>query len=201
MIKIFKKALGISFLVLLGLMMPAKAEISSKIITKEDVKDILAFANTDIVMLSVENQNRKLGTMDQERIDKLDQQWRTETKSDLQPLIAATLTNPLSSYLTRVQAHSRGLYTEIFVMDFHGLNVGQSNITSDMWQGDEAKFQKTFSKGVNAIFIDDAEYNHNIGAWVAQVSFSLTNAANVLVGAMTVEVNLTELSRRKQLGL
>jgi hypothetical protein len=33
--------------------------------------------------------------------------------------------------------------------------VGQSDVTSDYWQGDEGKWQKTFGTGdANAIFVD-----------------------------------------------
>ena len=120
-------------------------ELMKNLIDSAVINDINKFALTDIVLQSIKNQNTKYGNMSSEKILELDKKWRAETKSTDQPLISATLTNPLSSYLTRIQAHAKGLYTEIFVMDTNGLNVGQSNISSDYWQGDEAKFQKTLT--------------------------------------------------------
>ena len=114
-------------------------------------------------------------------------------------MVAATLTNPLSSYLTQIQARSGGLYAEIFVMDAVGLNVGQSSITSDFWQGDEAKFQNTYPKGANAVFIDEAEYNDETDTWRSQLNMTLSNAQGEPIGAVTIEVNLNELARRQQL--
>ena len=111
------------------------------------------------------------------------------------------LTSPLSSYLTRVQAASLGLFSEIFVMDSVGLNVGQSATTSDYWQGDEAKFQKTYPVGPDAVFIDEAEFNEETGTWRAQVNLTVTDPEGNSIGAATVELNLTELQRRKLLGL
>jgi hypothetical protein len=113
------------------------------------------------------------------------------------PLIASTLSSPLSSYLTRVQAGALGLYTEIFVVDSNGLNVGQSAITGDYWQGDEAKFQNTFPNGPDAVFIDEAEWDEDRRIWRAQLNLSIPNQDGTqAIGAATVEVNLTELQRR-----
>ncbi len=167
------------------------------IIDKAFVSEIKSFVDTEIVRLSIENQNAKYDGMAQSDIDKLDGDWRKETKQNDQPLISATLSNPLSSYLTRVQAHSIGLYSEIFVMDKFGLNVGQSNISSDYWQGDEAKFQKTYGVGSGAVFVDDPELDDALGICRVQVNMSVDNDQGDLIGAITVEVNLSEFARRK----
>src|SRR3546814_3027863 len=74
-------------------------------------------------------------------------------------------------------------------MDRSGLNAGQSAITSDFWQGDEAKFQKTFQVGPDAIFVDDIEINEDTGAEIAQLNMSIAQDGK-LVGAITVDVNL-----------
>ncbi len=147
--------------------------------------------------MSIAAQNKKYKQLAQEEIDKLDKQWREERKSEDQPLVAAILSNPLSNYLTQIQAASGGLFTEIFVMDANGLNVGQSAITGDFWQGDEAKFQKTFPNGADAIFIDEAELNDETKTWRAQVNLTVNDQNNTPIGAVTVEYNLTELARRR----
>jgi len=122
---------------------------------------------------------------------------RAEREIDDKPLISETLSAPLSVYLLRIQADNLGLFTEIFVMDSNGLNVGQSAITSDYWQGDEAKFQKTFPKASNAVFIDEPEWDEDRKIWRAQLNLTLADQeSNEAIGAATVEVNLTELQRR-----
>ncbi len=176
---------------------PSKRLIDSKVIRM--IKD---FVDTDIVRMSIENQNKKYGSLGELQILDLDKQWRSETKSEVQPLISATLSNPLSSYLTRVQARSIGLYSEMFAMDANGLNVGQSNISSDYWQGDEAKFQKTYPVGADAVFIDDPEYDSDLGIWRVQVNLSVANSeTGEAIGAITVELNLSELERRLAKGV
>ncbi len=159
--------------------------------------DVRGFLETEIVRLSVESQNERHADVDANGIEKLDQQWRAEREASDMPLIAATLSSPLSVFLTRVQAQALGLYVEIFVTDDKGLNVGQSAITSDYWQGDEAKFQKTYPVGPDAVFIDEAEWDDERNIWRAQLNLTLADATGARpLGAATVEINLTELMRR-----
>ncbi len=177
----------------------AEGPIGSDIIDNSVVDGIREWLQTPVVQISVESQNHRYANVNQDQIDKLDKQWRAESKEKIQPLIAAVLNNPLSTYLTQIQAASGGLLTEIFVMDDKGLNVGQSSITSDFWQGDEAKFQKTYPVGPDAVFIDEAELNEGTKTWRAQVNMTVVDESKKPIGAVTVEVNLTELARRKGL--
>lgn len=164
------------------------------------VAELRSWLDTPIVAMSIAAQNDRHRAIAQGAIDALDAQWRAERDARGQPLIASTLGRPLSSYLTRIQAHALGLFTEIFVMDSHGLNVGQSAVTSDYWQGDEAKFQNTFAVGPGAVFIDDPEYHEGSGTWRIQVNLTLDDPdTGRPAGAATVEINLTELARRAAL--
>ncbi|MCF3935868.1 hypothetical protein L1787_20985 [Acuticoccus sp. M5D2P5] len=161
----------------------------------ERLRDHLAM---EIVWRSVSNQNRMREDASQSDIDRLDEQWRSERDAEAKPLIAATLASPLSNYLTRIQALSLGLYCEIIVMDANGLNVGQSNITSDYWQGDEAKWQKTYGAGKSGQFIDAAEWNDETKTWRTQVNLTIDDPdTGEPIGAATFEINLTELQRRE----
>ena len=168
------------------------------LITPAIRQSVSEWLNNEVVLLSIRSQNKRYQKLNNGDILKLDKQWRDERTKDDMPLIAATLSNPLSVYLSRVQGRSLGLYSEIFIMDNKGLNVGQSSITSDFWQGDEAKFQKTYEVGVGAMFIDDPEWDDNLGIWKSQLNLALTDKdGSTLIGAATIEINLTELARRQ----
>ena len=170
-----------------------------ELIDAEVISEARTWLVNPVVEISVKGQNARNATLSQTQIDAADKEWRAERESDDQPIIAAVLNNPLSGYLTQIQARSGGLYSEIFVMDAKGLNVGQSSITSDFWQGDEAKFQKTYPDGVSAVFIDEAEYNEQADNWRAQLNMTVSDSTGTPIGAVTVEINLTELARRKGL--
>jgi hypothetical protein len=162
------------------------------------IESIKSYLASDIVQLSVLDQNQRYRDRSTADIETLDQQWRRETQADAKPLISSTLTNPLSAYLTRIQAHSNGMFTEIFVMDDKGLNVGQSSISTDYWQGDEDKWQKTYAAGAGSIFIDQPEYNDGTRSWHVQVNLSVDDpATRKVIGAATFEINLNEMRRRR----
>ncbi|MEQ8601669.1 MAG: hypothetical protein RIB45_00015 [Marivibrio sp.] len=181
---------------------PAQAEMKFMGLTAEEmidaafVEDVRGWIETPVVQIAVANQNARRGDLPQEEIDRLDAQWRAERGTDDQPLITSVLSNPVSSYLTRIQANSLGLFPEIFVTDSQGLNVGQSVVTGDYWQGDEAKFQKTYGVGPGAVFLDAPELNEATKSWRSQLNLTLHDETGLAIGHATVEVNLTELARR-----
>lgn len=181
--------------------LPARAEPPrpdvNTLISQDFINQTREWLANPIVPLSVKAQNASRGKLSQADIDALDKQWVAERDADDKPLIAATLSAPLSIYLLRVQAKSLGLYTELFVMDANGLNVGQSSITGDYWQGDEGKFQKTFPVGATAVFIDEPEWDDDRKIWAVQMNLTLADpSTSAPIGAATIEVNLTELQRR-----
>lgn len=200
--KFFTTALASTFLV--ASLATSNAESAkpdvAKLVSPKVIKQVREFVSVEIVRLSVEAQNARLADLSQDQIAALDNQWKAEREATDKPLIAATLSSPLSVYLARMQGKSLGLYPEIFVMDQNGLNVGQSSITSDFWQGDEAKFQQTFNVSQDAIFIDEAEWDDEMKIWRNQVSLTLIDSAKKKIGAVTVELNLTELERRALAG-
>jgi hypothetical protein len=176
---------------------PAAAMPTVDLIDEELLAELRSYLADEVVTMSVAMHNDRYGTANAAEVERLDKQWVAERSATKKPLISATLANPLSNYLTRVQAHSLGLLTEIIVFNRNGLNVGQSNITSDFWQGDEAKYQKTFPNGADAIFIDEPEFDDDSKTWRVQVNISIADPVQrAAIGAATFEINLTELERR-----
>lgn len=172
---------------------------ASALIGQPLVEEMRGVITNEIVTLSLRESNVARSGITQTEVLRLDESWRAEREASVMPLITAALLSPLSSYLTRVQAGSTGLITEIIVVDASGLNVGQSNITSDMWQGDEAKFTETFPKGPDAVFIDVAEFHDGTATWRAQLNMTVPDpSTGEALGAVTFEINLTELQRRER---
>jgi hypothetical protein len=79
-------------------------------------------------------------------------------------------------------------------MDGKGLNVGQSDITSDYWQGDEAKWRKTFLVGPEAVFVDAVEKDESTQMLQSQVSVTIKDpTSGEPIGALTLGINLNAL--------
>ncbi len=156
---------------------------------------IRAWASDPVVIEAVKAQNARNAALTQADIDRLDKQWRAETKAAEKPLINKVLSNRLSAYLKKIKADGKGIYTEIFVMDNKGLNVGQSDVTSDYWQGDEAKWKKSFLAGPDAIFVDEIKEDESTQQFQSQVSIPIVDpATNSTIGAVTVGINVDEMS-------
>ena len=156
--------------------------------------EIAAFASDPALISAILAQNAVTGAYDQAQIDALDTQWRAEVGAASKPLIDATLGNPASQYLAGVQAASAGKYTEIFAMDAKGLNVAQSTLTSDYWQGDEDKFTASYGAGADAVHIGEIEQDESTQIFQSQVSVPITDpATGTVIGAITVGVDVSML--------
>lgn len=156
--------------------------------------EIAAFASNAVLIDAINAQNAVTGGYDQAKIDALDTQWRAEVGAASKPLIDETLGNAASAYLKSVQEESLGKYTEIFAMDAMGLNVAQSSLTSDYWQGDEEKFTESYGAGADALHIGEIEQDESTQVFQSQVSVPITDpATGALIGAITVGVDVSML--------
>jgi hypothetical protein len=86
--------------------------------------------------------------------------------------------------------------TEAFAMDDQGANVCMSDRTSDYWQGDEVKWQKSFNGGKGAVFVDERHYDSSAQAVIVQVSVPVLDQGKV-IGALTVGVKAEEATAAK----
>ncbi len=153
--------------------------------------EIAAIASSPQVIEAIRTQNAETASYGQPKIDELDQTWRAEVGSTGQTMISEVLGRAVSQYLSDQREASAGLFTEIFVMDGKGLNVAQSDVTSDYWQGDEAKWQDTFGQGPGAIHISEIEEDESTQTFQSQVSMTIVDPDNgAAIGAITVGVNI-----------
>lgn len=154
------------------------------------------WAHHPTVVAAVRAQNQQHERLTPDDITALDWKWRSETKSPSKPMIQALMSNALSSFLSLKKRTGGGLYTEIIVMDNKGLNVGQSDVTSDYWQGDEDKWQKTFLVGPDAIHISDISRDNSTRRLQSQISLPVIDpATKQSIGAITFGIDVSRLPR------
>ncbi|WP_321389430.1 hypothetical protein [Emcibacter sp.] len=153
-------------------------------------EEAMSWINNDMLISGIKAQNAQNASIGQANIDAKDKEWRAEVKNGGGAMTSAVLANGVSGYLKGIRDNSQGLYTEIFAMDNKGLNVGQSDLTSDYWQGDEAKWQKTFQAGAGAIHVSDVEFDESSQTYQIQVSVAISDpASGEVVGAITIGIN------------
>lgn len=152
--------------------------------------DLKGWINDPQIVAGITAQNAATSGLSQDEIITRDTAWRDEVGSASTPMIDSVLSTPLSAFLREHVANSEGRITEVFVMDSRGLNVASSAVTSDYWQGDEAKFQKTYEIGANAMFVDEIELDESTQTYQGQASFAITDpASGQVIGAITVGLN------------
>lgn len=146
------------------------------------------------VVDAIKAQNAANAGLDAAAIDKLDQAWRAEVEAGDHPTIDAVLATPLSKLLAEKRDAASGVITEVFITDAKGLNVAQSDPTSDYWQGDEAKWQKSFGAGAGAVFVDEVEKDESTQQFQTQLSATIVDpATGAPIGAITVGLNVDGL--------
>lgn len=155
------------------------------------VQRVAAWANANIkpwlgapeIVDAVRAQNARHAGLDYPAVLQLDADWRAG-KADLK---AATLNNPLSAFLKRKREELGGVVIDMLVMDNRGLNVGQTDATSDYFQADEPKWQKSFGAGPQTVFVDAVEADG--GSRLTQASLPIMDGDKP-IGAITVGIDV-----------
>lgn len=151
----------------------------------------LAKYGTDpVIVKAVNAENAKGKTLDQ--IKELDKKWMATP--GIADYMQALMDNECGKYLRKIQA-SAPYYAEIFVMDNLGANVAMSDKTSDYWQGDEAKFIKSYNDGKGAVFIDDVKFDDSTQAYLVQVSVPVKDG-NKVIGAITFGISVDKIDKK-----
>lgn len=147
-----------------------------------------------VIVKSLREQNDRHAHLTPSDIDRLDTTWRLEFSGNRRPLIDSVMGSPLSKFLMAKQAASGGAITEIFVIDAKGLSIGESEVSSDYWQGDEMKWQKTYLAGAGTLFVGRAEKDESTQMLQSQASLTVSDPqTGQPIGTITVGINLDAL--------
>ena len=112
---------------------------------------VAGWAASPVVIAAINAQNTKHASLAQDDVDKMDKTWLAEVKSGGGAMTQSVLGNALSGYLKKVKGDSKGL------------NVGQSDVTSDYWQGLCAAENRRDRPD------SDLNYESSYSIWLAEV--------------------------------
>jgi hypothetical protein len=145
------------------------------------------FGTDPIIVKAVQAENEKAKSMNQ--IKEMDKKWQAH--AGIADYMKKMMESECGKYLRSIQA-GKPFYAEIFVMDNQGANVAMTDKTSDYWQGDEAKFKKSFNSGQGGIFVDDVEFDDSAQAYLVQVSVPVKDN-NSVIGAITFGIDIDKV--------
>jgi hypothetical protein len=70
-----------------------------------------------------------------------------------------------------------------------------SDKTTDYWQGDEAKFIKSYDNGKGAVFVDDVKFDNSTQAYLDQVSVPVKDGGKA-IGAITFGISVDKFGQK-----
>lgn len=156
------------------------AEIQAKVVEQ--------LGKDPIIVKAVEAQNAKKIPLPE--IQQIDKEWCNNQGLDarMKELMSSACGTHLKNFIK-----NRPIYIEVFAMDNHGALVAMTNKTSDYWQGDEKKWQRSFNEGKGKTFIDNPYYDSSTRTVLLQISAPVRNATGKTIGAITAGININIL--------
>jgi hypothetical protein len=117
-----------------------------------------------------------------EDVQRKDREWTASSK------MRGEMTQGACAERLRALIKEDSFVVEAFLMDAQGALVCASRETSDYWQGDEAKWQKTYGEGKH-LFIDEPAQDASAGVYAIQMSVLVSSPAQK-VGALTLTLKI-----------
>ncbi|MDO8523225.1 MAG: hypothetical protein Q7S12_03025, partial [bacterium] len=159
-----------------------EAVLSQKMMTVE------ALAKDPIILKEVALINEKNKNLTSAEITALDNKWRASKGID--DFIKPFLTNKTAVQLFAFQEKNPG-FPEIFVTDKYGLNVGQTDKTSDYYQADEDWWVNAYANGIGksyhgAIEFDDSAQSEAISIYVPIKDPSSSAVVGVIKAVLSI---------------
>lgn len=148
---------------------------------------LAAIGKEPVIIAAVKAENAKGKTLDQVKAQ--DEKWRNTP--GIADEMKAIMDSECGRFLQGIQK-SELFYSEIFVMDNLGANVAMTDKTSDYWQGDEAKFQKSFNNGAGAVFVDEVKFDESSQAYLVQISVPVLDNEKA-IGAITFGIDVDKV--------
>lgn len=134
------------------------------------------------VLKAITAKNATHETMDE--VHRKDKEWMANPQSPLRKELSGSACAQRVRDLTKDDP----AIVEVIVMDRQGANVCVSRETSDYWQGDEAKFQKTYGAD-KEVFVDEPAFDASTGTYAVQLSVMVTDG-RAKVGALTLTLRV-----------
>lgn len=151
------------------------------------VPKLVKYGTDPVVLKAVKTQNAKGVSL--EKIKAMDKEWMAT--AGVNEFMKGLMANDCGQKLKSIKS-SAPFIAEIFVMDDKGANVCMTDKTSDYWQGDEAKWTKSYNNGAGGKDVSDVKFDDSTQAYLVQISFPVKDGANV-IGAMTIGVNVEKV--------
>ena len=181
-----------SVILSIAIVLGSASALAASDYNKEKLDEVVAKlkqTGTDATLIAAVNkQNGE--NLSMSTISSRDKKW--QSTSGLDDFMKGLMSNAAAKRLAQIEKENK-VIVESFLMDKKGANVAMTNKTSDYWQGDEAKFTKSFSGGKGSVHIGKAKFDKSAQAYTIQVSVPVMSDGHA-IGAITYGVNVDDLN-------
>ncbi|HON90898.1 MAG TPA: hypothetical protein PLT20_00200 [Sedimentisphaerales bacterium] len=125
-------------------------------------------------------------------IQAIDKQWM-EAEDEL-PIQAEKMNNACALEIKKI-AKTLPILGETFVMDNQGANVGQNALTSDYWQGDEAKWKESYKDGKGGVDFGKRQLDKSTNVVDQKISLPVIDEQGKVIGAVCFGVKVELLAQ------
>ncbi len=148
-----------------------------------------------IELLNQSNQTFQDMDNRQEVIAERDNQWIFATNDEMITYMSEWTDEQLSQNLRDVvdfyeTQYDYKLFPEVFITNKFGLNIAQTNRTTDYYQADEDWWQQTKNNG---LFIIDADYDESAGMYSLGLCIRIDDEQGNFLGVIKIILNLQEI--------
>ncbi|MDM8565726.1 PDC sensor domain-containing protein [Candidatus Halobeggiatoa sp. HSG11] len=168
----------------------SQTEIQQLLKTK--ISDIYLLAQLSLLVNAVRMQNDK--NMSLEAIKQLNKEW-TST-DELTPFKKSLQEGQAGKFLKRIIHRKKEVYNEVFLTDNQGANVLAYPVTSDYWQGDEAKWKEAFNAGKGKVYVGPVEFDESTGINAVQISVPVLDDGKT-IGVLVMGLKLSYIESEK----
>lgn len=162
-----------------------KAEITAHALLSKNSKGLainkmLPMVTNSVFVQETLKQNKKGVAINE--IKKIDKQWiNAEEELAIQ---SEKMSNTVAKAI-KGWVKENPEFVEVFVMDDQGAVVGENALTSDYWQGDEAKWKNSYKNGAGGLDGGKVKFDKSANQKLQQVSLPIIASGGVVVGAIT----------------
>ena len=186
--------------ILFGLTVTLMADVSSEVTkavkasdkASDKVKDFTVKALIPLMtnkVFAAETKKQNAENVSLDEIKKIDKEW--QAAEDLLPIQEKLISNACADEINKIIKANPAI-KEAFVMDNKGAVVGENDLTSDYWQGDEEKWQNSYNDAKGGVDVGKVKFDKSANAQLQQISIPILDGGKV-IGAVTFGLDLSKL--------
>ncbi len=162
-----------------------------KNLLRHKIANVIELAENPQIITEVIQRNQLNQSLDD--IKKIDNEWKNYTSDH--PVIQSMHSSKAGAYLKSRVEDKDSVFSEIFLTDMQGANITAWPITSDYWQGDEAKWNRSYNNGKGEIHIGKLEFDESSQHNAIQVSVPIMNNG-VAIGVLIAGIKISYIQAK-----